>query len=99
MIDAAALPDWPALMSEDLACAYLSVSSNSLRIIAMRNNVDPVDTGLEMKRWRRRDLDRLVDSLPSKRPDGSREQDPPADLAQEALARVQAAAGGRRRRP
>lgn len=58
------LPDWPALMTTSLASRYLSMDENSLRPVAKRAGIAPVDLGLELERWRRSDLDRLVKSLP-----------------------------------
>lgn len=66
----AALPDWPRLMAEPLAAAYVSVSVTTLR-----------DHGPEPKRlgrrvlYDRRDLDRWADAL------GDAEQ-PPQPLDQ-----------------
>lgn len=59
------LPDWPVLMGVDLACAYTQLGEDSFRFLARKRGVKPVDCeGLGVTRWRRADLDRLVDSLP-----------------------------------
>lgn len=56
---------WPALMDEDLACAYLCVSRDTFRVMCGHAGVRPVDPfGLRMARWRKADLDAMVDSLP-----------------------------------
>lgn len=95
------MTDWPALMTDEHAAAYLDMSEASFRIIAARHKVKPVETGLRMTRWRRTDLDRLIDSLPLRgevdRPPGDRaaEVADPArlvlapDPVEAALARVQ----------
>jgi hypothetical protein len=61
--------------------------------------VKPVDMGLDMKRWRRRDLDRLVDSLPEKGADVEPGKQPAVSAAQDALSRVRAGAARRSRGP
>lgn len=60
------LPNWPALLDEDLAAAYLHMSPESFRAVTAQNKVAPVDMGLRLLRWRRRDLDALVDRLPAR---------------------------------
>lgn len=61
------LPNWPGLMDTATASAYLSMSEASLRLLAHRVGVTPVDCGgLSMTRWRRRDLDAMIDSLPQR---------------------------------
>jgi len=58
------LPNWPALMDTATACAYLSMSDVSLRHLAKRRGIAPVDFGgLHLLRWRKQDLDALVDGL------------------------------------
>ena len=64
--DTSLLPDWPALMSAEMASRYLSIDENSLAIVTAAAGVHPVDLGLDLQRWRRRDLDRLVNGLPVK---------------------------------
>jgi hypothetical protein len=84
-------------MDNRLACAYLSIGENSLRTLTALRGVKPVDMGLDMKRWRRRDLDRLVDSLPEKGADAEPGAKPVANAAQDALSRVRAGAARRGR--
>ncbi|MHB8286385.1 MAG: hypothetical protein ACYDD1_17170 [Caulobacteraceae bacterium] len=62
------LPDWPALMDKRLACAYLLIGENSLKILTSLRGVKPVDMGLDTKRWRRRDLDPLLTAWPKRAP-------------------------------
>lgn len=94
-----ALPDWPALMSIEIACDYLDLSATSFRFLTRMAGVRPVDChGLALARWRRADLDRMVDSLPprggpSAAPDSATPHNdaPEADLtmqAAQALERV-----------
>lgn len=96
---ASTLPDWPALMSIDVACDYLDLSATSFRFMARMAGVRPVDChGLALARWRRADLDRMIDSLcprggPSPPATEAEAQDdsPPDDpamLAARALERV-----------
>jgi hypothetical protein len=58
-------PDWPALMPLAMAAQYLSVDESSFQKFARANALRPVDLGLELERWRRSDLDRLIAKLPS----------------------------------
>lgn len=58
---------WPALLTTDLACLYTQLSEQSFRWLAHRSGVRPVDcAGLAVTRWRRGDLDRMIDSLAEK---------------------------------
>lgn len=64
-IEEAPLPNWPILMSTALAARYLSMDENSFVQVTRRAGVRPVDLGLAMVRWRRGELDRLVNDLPA----------------------------------
>lgn len=58
---------WPGLMTTELACAYTSWSEESFLYLAARSGVRPVECAdLRGTRWRRVDLDRMIDSLPEK---------------------------------
>jgi hypothetical protein len=52
-----ALPDWPRLMNERMAAAYLSIGTTLLRELAPPKKI----RGRSV--WDRRDLDRLADAL------------------------------------
>ena len=56
--------DWPALMDLSTAGDYLAIAPGSLLSLLRREHVSPVDLGLKLRRWRRRDLDDLVERLP-----------------------------------
>lgn len=56
--------DWPALMDLTTAGDYLALAPNSLLGLLRREHVSPVDLGLKLRRWRRKDLDDLVERLP-----------------------------------
>lgn len=58
-----ALPNWPALMDETIAAAYLGVGTTSFRVLAVRNGLRPVELGLRLCRWRKSDLDGFVERL------------------------------------
>jgi hypothetical protein len=59
------IPNWPVLMTTEVACAYVSLGEQSFRFITRKRSVSPVDCeGLAVTRWRKADLDRLVESLP-----------------------------------
>ncbi len=89
------LPAWPALLTTDLACAYTSLSEVSFRHLARAAKVDPVEcAGLSLTRWRRADLDRLIDSLPARGSEMTPDAAQPVDLAQAALARATKRARG-----
>jgi hypothetical protein len=87
-MDKAALPHWPALMDTLTACAYLSMGEASLKFLTAKGGVAPVDLGgPALLRWRKRDLDALVDSLPQR--GGTIAPTAPVhDLAEEALKRA-----------
>lgn len=61
----AAIPAaWPALLTTELACAYVQLSEASFRFLAHARGVKPADVaGLAVTRWRKADLDRMIDSL------------------------------------
>jgi hypothetical protein len=56
--------DWPALMDLATAGDYLALTPGSLINLLRRENVSPVEIGGRLRRWRRRDLDALVERLP-----------------------------------
>lgn len=64
-IEEAPLPNWPILMGTAMAARYLSLDENSFALVTHRAGVQPVDLGFEMVRWRRNELDRLVNNLPA----------------------------------
>jgi hypothetical protein len=88
------LPHWPAVLDTALAASYLALSESSFRIVAARAGVQPVELGLSVTRWRRADLDALIDRLPHRgeATTGSPESD--QDEAAAALERVRRRAGG-----
>ena len=61
------ITDWPALMSREQAAAYLSVGLDQLRSLIADGQVKPVMIPGSTKslKFRRYDLDRFVDNLPS----------------------------------
>ena len=78
-----------------MAAAYVSMSKSSFQALAAANGVRPVDLGpLRQVRWKRSELDRLIDSLPARgEPSRARASDadhPSSDaqMAQQALSRV-----------
>lgn len=88
------LPNWPALMDLELACAYTQLGETQFKALSACYNVAPRDLGaIRGVRWRRVDLDRLIDSLPARG-----EPSPAAateDPAQAALLRVRKRAARR----
>ena len=100
-----ALPNWPAMMATDMAAAYVSMSESGFQALAAANGVRPVDLGgLRGVRWKKGDVDRLVDTLPPRdgvsRASGALAAHTAADarLAQEALSRVGSRSARRRAR-
>jgi hypothetical protein len=85
-----ALPSWPALMDEAMACAYTSLRPESFRAVMAMKNVVPVDLGLRIVRWKKADLDRAIDSLPLRGSDPAvdRAGVTPIDLGAEAIRRA-----------
>lgn len=59
------LDGWPALMSMDLACRYLSVDEPTFRSVAMEYRLDAVELEDSIPRWKKADLDRLTKRLPT----------------------------------
>jgi len=95
---AAPLPHWPALLTTDLAAAYVSLSEGSFRALAAKMGLRSVDCGgMAVTRWRRADLDALIDRLAPKgvkidvdaqNANDAPSLDDPGAAAREALARV-----------
>lgn len=66
-VPAPAIAAWPALMTTEIACAYVQLSEQSFRWLAHNRGVKPADcAGLAVTRWRRADIDRMIDSLPER---------------------------------
>jgi len=81
------LPAWPALMDLDLACDYTQLGEGQFKALSALYKIAPRDLGpIRGLRWRRVDLDQMIDSLPARG-----EPSPTAvvpDPAQAALERV-----------
>lgn len=90
------MPNWPALMTTDLAARYLSVDEHSLRMVALSHGVGPVDLKVDLERWRRADLDRLVRSLPMRSPSPPRRDPPTTCISDADLDRIAARVQGAR---
>lgn len=90
----AALPDWPAMMDLDLACAYTQLGHTQFKALSAKYKITPRDLGaIRGVRWRRSDLDRMIDMLPAQgEPSG---EIAPKDPALAALDRVQRRASRR----
>jgi hypothetical protein len=87
---------WPALMDLETAGDYLGLATGSLISLLRRENVSPVDVGGRSRRWRRQDLDALVERLPACWPREMEEGGGKADQLDSALAAVERRALGRR---
>jgi predicted DNA-binding transcriptional regulator AlpA len=57
------MPAWPALLDEELGAAYLSVGRATFQGFVASQKIKPVDMGFQVVRWRRADIDRVIDSL------------------------------------
>lgn len=91
---AAPLPHWPALMDAETAGAYVGLCASSFRVLAAKKGVKAVDIGLRAVRYRKADIDRMVDSLPLRDAGSAEEPEAPViDLAAQALAAVRRSAG------
>lgn len=91
---------WPALMDLRTAAEYLSLAPGSALSLMHRENVRPIELGARLRRWRRSDLDALLDALGGLR----REGDSAAHASSEegldrALAAVERRAARRPRNP
>ena len=82
------LPNWPKLMDTQMAASYLALGVSSFRAVAARAGITPVDLGLSVTRWRREDLDGLVEKLPPRGDDCPITDAAEIDLAKAALERV-----------
>lgn len=87
-------PFWPALMDIRLACAYTQLGETQFKALSAYYKIPPRDLGkIRGVRWRRSDLDRMIDMLPA--------QGEPSEVvalqdpAQAALDRVRRRAGRR----
>ncbi len=78
----APLPDWPRLMSEDLAAAYLSISATMLRV----HGPPPLRLGRRIL-FDRHHLDRWVDHLSGQPLGETEEQDEAAEVERKFLER------------
>jgi len=68
MTDSAAPPAaWPALLTPEMACAYLAVSAKTFASIC---TVQPVELGVRVVRYRRHELDAWLAALPARLPRG-----------------------------
>lgn len=57
------LPDWPALMSLDVAAAYCGMSPDSFEACVERNRFPgPVPLPIRRKLWARQSLDKAISS-------------------------------------
>jgi hypothetical protein len=65
------LPNWPAAMETELAASYVGLGETSFRGWAARNGVMPIDLGVAVIRWRKRDLDAAIEASPLKPGEGS----------------------------
>lgn len=86
--------DWPALMDLATAGDYLGLPPGSLMSLLRSWNVSPVDLGTRARRWRRRDLDSLLERLPLAWTQEEDEAD--AAAVDAAVAAVDSRAAGRR---
>jgi excisionase family DNA binding protein len=55
---------WPAALTLDQACRYLSIELQGFGALMDRSRILPVDLGDGQPRWRRFDLDSLLKRLP-----------------------------------
>lgn len=56
---------WPALLTQEAACAYLSIAPDRFRALVNLWNIDPVLLAPDTIRWRLSDLEKLTRRLPS----------------------------------
>lgn len=83
------MPAWPAMLTTELACAYTSLSEGSFKAFAKLNRLQPREcAGLAVTRWRRTDIDAIIDSLPARGAEMPLDAPPVADPVDLALQRV-----------
>jgi hypothetical protein len=61
-------PAWPALMDLATALAYCTLKEDAFRSVTGRQGVRPVDLGMSCVRYRRADLDAMLDKLTMRAP-------------------------------
>jgi hypothetical protein len=66
-----AMPAWPLLMDAATGALYLEVSPESFLAIVRRAGLRPVDLGVGVVRWRRPEIDQLIQGLPVRGGQGS----------------------------
>lgn len=76
------LPDWPRLMSEAQAAAYLSIGTTTLR----EKGPHPLELG-RRRLWDRQDLDRWADRLGGQPLTVQEQSEEAADVSRRFLAR------------
>ena len=57
--------EWPALLTLEGACRYLSLEKDTFLTLAARSKLSPVEADNDIVMWRTRDLDLLVRRLPT----------------------------------
>jgi hypothetical protein len=62
------MPDWPAMMELEMALAYTRLGEDSFRSLLSRHGVRAVDLGNSLVRWRKADIDAMIDRLPLRQP-------------------------------
>lgn len=62
--DARDVGRWPALLTFETACRYLSLDRAQFLAIAEKWKVMPIRVDGEELRWRQKDLNRMIDRLP-----------------------------------
>lgn len=66
MTDSAYWPGWPRLLSREQLCLYLGgICEETLAKVCP---VAPIDLGVRVLRWNRREIDAWLDRLPSRAP-------------------------------
>ena len=61
------LPHWPALMDEATGAAYCGeISAPTFRALTSKYKVQPIETGFRLLRWKKADLDAMIDRLPTR---------------------------------
>jgi hypothetical protein len=73
-------------MDTEMAASYVGLCPATFQLVAARSSVAAVDLGVRATRWRKADLDRLVDRLPAR--GDPKDTAPVVDLAEQALERV-----------
>lgn len=79
---------WPALLTLEMACRYLSLEKRIFLLLAKKWNIYPVEMLGEAVLWRTKDLDALLRRLPADTPPVDRPEAPMIRLDRDTIDQI-----------